>query len=129
MTNLPISVSTEKGVLKEGESTTKEITISYNVKNLYEAVGDCYITVGNNTKYYTAENLSTYGETDSIKISTAGTYYIQVYTTGGRLLYSYKVVRTEPLNAFAILAIVLGTIAVGAILFITIKLRKRQKVK
>lgn len=129
VTSVPIVVSTSKGILKEGEKTSKDVLITFNVQNLYTAVGDCYIKVGEVTKYYTSENIDTYGETDSIKIVKSGTYFVQVYTTGGKLLYSYKVVRTEPLNAFAVIAIIIGAIALAAIIFITIKIRKRQKVK
>mgnify|MGYP003399593629 CR=1 FL=1 len=80
-------------------------------------------------KHYTAATIEEYAEVDKITISAAGTYFIQVYTQSGHLLYSYKVIKAEPLNTFAILAIVLGVIALGAIIFITVKLRKRQKVK
>lgn len=129
VTSLPIDVKTSDGILREGDKTSKDIIISFNVQNLYKAAGDCYIKVGDLTKYYTSDNIANYGETDSIKIIASGTYFVQVYTTGGKLLYSFKVVRTEPLNAFAILAIVIGVIALAVIIFITIKLRKRQKVK
>ena len=47
----------------------------------------------------------------------------------GNVLYSYKVTRTEPLNVWTIIAIVLSVIVAGVIIFITIKLRKRLKVK
>ena len=129
VTSLPIKVATSDGILKEGEKTSKDVTISFNVQNLYNAVGDCYIKVGDLTKYYTAENISNYGQTDSITILASGTYFVQVYTTGGKLLYSFKVVKTEPLNAFAIIAIIIGVIALAAVIFITIKIRKRQRVK
>ncbi|MBQ8909078.1 MAG: hypothetical protein IJY90_02170 [Clostridia bacterium] len=120
----PINVS-----ISEGASTTKTIVISFNTTNLYNAVGDCYIQIGRLRKDYTAENIDSYNGTDSISISSSGTYYIQVYTQSGHLLYSYKVTKTAPLNTFAILAIVLGAIAAAVLIFITVKLRKRQKVK
>ena len=120
----PINVS-----IAEGGSTTSNILVTFNVENFYNAVGDCYIKVGSLRKDYTSENIDSYSETDSITITGSGTYYIQVYTQSGHLLYSYKVTKTEPLNTFAILAIVLGVLAAGAVIFITIKLRKRQKVK
>ena len=60
---------------------------------------------------------------------SSGGQPFQVYSMSGHLLYSYKVIKDDPLNAFAIIAIVLGVIAVGAIIGITIALRKRQKVK
>lgn len=124
VTNPPISIS-----VKEGESTTDDINITFNVKNLYDAVGDCYIKVGDLVKYYTAETLSNYAETDNINIVASGTYFVQIYTTGGDLIYSYKVVKTEPLNAFAIIAIVVGAIALVAVISITFAIRRRQKVK
>ena len=122
MAKPPINVS-----IAEGESTTSPITITFNVQNLYNAVGDCYIQVGSMRKDITEEN-ATAGN-DIITISAKGTHFIQVYTQSGRLLYSYKVTKTDPLNTFAILAIVLGVIAAVAIIIITVKLRKRQKVK
>lgn len=120
----PISVS-----LEEGGSTTDAIRISFNPQNLYKTVGDCYIQIGGARYDYTSENIETLGESTTLQITSAGTYFIQVYTQSGHLLYSYKVSKTDPLNSFAIIAIVLGVLAVAAIIFITIKLRKRQKVK
>ncbi len=122
--NPPISVS-----LPEGEKTTKDIVISFNVQNLYDTVGDCYLLIDTLRRDYTADNLSSYAENERITVLQSGTYYIQLYTASGHLLYSYKVVRTDPLNAFAIIAIVIGVIAVGVVIGITIALRKRQKVK
>ncbi|MBO5022276.1 MAG: hypothetical protein J6C53_02225 [Clostridia bacterium] len=121
---LPINVS-----INEGQSTSDDIVISFNVQNLYNAVGDCYITVAGVTKYYTSETLADYGEIDTITITGAGTHFIQVYSLSGDPLYSYKVIKTDPLNLFAILAIILGVAALGAIIGITISIRKRQKAK
>ena len=129
VTTLPINVYTSKGVLKEGASATEAINVTFNVGNLYQTAGDCYIKIGDFIRYYNSNNISSYDKTETITISNTGTHYIQVYTTGGKLLYSYKVVKTEPLNAFAIIAIILGVITVITIVAITIKLRKRQKVK
>jgi len=127
---VPITVSTADGILKQGDKTSKDIIISFNVQNLYEAVGDCYIKVGDKVvKYYTAESIKNAGKVNQITITESGTYFVQVYTTGGKLLYSYKIVKTEPLNAFAVLAIVIGVIAAAVVVFITIRLRKRQRVK
>ncbi len=123
MATPPISVS-----LPEGEKTKDQITVTLNVQNLHDAVGDCYLIVGGTTRYYNTENLSSYGTNDTVRITGNGTYYIQIYTSSGYLLYSYKVTKTEPLNAFAIIAIVLGCVAAVAIVTITILLRKRQKV-
>lgn len=124
MANPPIKVS-----LAEGEKTSGNITVTFNTRNLYNAVGDCYLIVGGTTKYYTSENIASYGEIETITLASTGTYFIQLYTSGGHLLYSYKVTKTEPLNAFAIIAIVIAVAVAGAIVFITIRLRKRQKTK
>ncbi len=124
MANPPINVS-----IAEGSSTTDNITITFNVENYYNAIGDSYIKIGSKYYYYTSETLPTLGETSTLTISDTGVYFIQIYTSSGHLLYSYKVEKTEPLNAFAIIAIIFGVIALGAIIGITVALRKRQKVK
>ncbi|MBO5395217.1 MAG: hypothetical protein J6A28_04915 [Clostridia bacterium] len=120
----PIRVS-----LDEGGATTDPIQVTFNPQTLYKAVGDCYVQIGNARYDYTSENIATFESTEMLTISASGTYFIQVYTQSGQLLYSYKVTKNEPLNSFAILAIILGALALGAVVFITIKLRKRQKVK
>jgi len=123
--SIPINISA-----KEGESTSDKIIISYNIQNLYNTVGDCYVFVGGNKYVYTSETMpSIEKDVQTISINNAGTYYVQVYTISGRLLYSYKVIKTDPLNAFAIIAIIIGVLAVGAVIGITIAIRKRQKVK
>ena len=125
MTTPPITVS-----IAEGESTNKTISITFNAYNLYDAVGDCYIQIGSSIYYVNAHTLEELGgENCRLTITQKGTYYIQVYSTSNTLLYSYKVTKTDPLNTWAIIAIVLGVLAVGVIIFITIKLRKRLKVK
>ena len=120
----PLSIS-----VAEGESTTSNITISFNTQNLYDAMGDCYIQVGSQRVEISQSTLPTLSVGYTITISETGTYYVQVYSMSGYLLYSYKVQKTAPLNAFAIIAIVLGVIAAIVIVIITIRLRKRQKVK
>ena len=120
----PLNIS-----LAEGDSTTGTITINFNVQNFYNAMGDCYIRIGQSYYYFTADRLANYNDTFSINIEDTGTYYVQVYTMSGNLLYSYKVIRSEPLNTFAIIAIIFGCVAVVAIIVITIRLRKRQRVK
>lgn len=123
-TTPPISVS-----IAEGESTSNPITVTINTQNFYNAIGDSYIVVGPNIYYINSETLPNYSEVQTFTLNAAGTWYIQVYTASGDLLYSYKVYKTEPLNAFSIIAIVIGIIVLIVIIIITIKLRKRQKVK
>ena len=117
-------------------ATWKDYTFYYvtlpegeNSQNLYDAMGDCYIQVGSQRVEISQSTLPTLSEGYTITISETGTYYVQVYSMSGYLLYSYKVQKTAPLNAFAIIAIVLGVIAAIVIVIITIRLRKRQKVK
>ena len=120
----PLNIS-----LDEGQSTTGTITITFNVQNLYNAMGDCYIRVGSSYYYFTADRLSNYGETYTITIDQTGTYFIQLYNMSNNLLFSYKVTRDEPLNTFAIMAIVIAVIVAIAIVVITILIRRKQRVK
>ncbi len=120
----PINIS-----VAEGESSTDDIVISFNVQNLYDAVGECYIQIGSSRLNINEETLASLGTSQTFTITESGTYFVQVYSTSNHLLYSYKVVKEAPLNAFAIIAIVLGVVAVAVVIGITIALRKRQKVK
>ena len=120
----PINIS-----VAEGQSTTDNITISFNVQNLYNAIGDCYFKIDNTRLDITSETIPTLGNNLVYTIDQTGTYYVQIYSMSGHLLFSYKVTKEEPLNAFAIIAIVLGVVAAGAIIGITIAIRKKQKIK
>ena len=120
----PINIS-----LEEGQSTTGTIIITFNVQNLYNAMGDCYIKIGSAYYYFTADRLANYGENYTITIDQTGTYFIQLYNMSNNLLFSYKVTRDEPLNTFAIMAIVIAVIVVIAIVVITILIRRKQRVK
>ena len=119
----PINVSAG-----EGTTTTDVIKISFNAENIYNAVGDCILSFGDTVFHINKDTIQTIG-VQSLEIRTAGTYYIQVTTESGNLLYSYKVTKKDPLNGWAIMAIVLGVILVTGITIVVIKLRKRIKVK
>lgn len=126
----PIKIS-----LAEGESTTSNIKINFNTANIYNEMGECDLRIiryDDNNNSYTYYKLSITedmtGET-STEISTSGTFYIQIISPSGNLLYSYKVVRNEPLNTAAIIAIVISAVVLLAIIIIVIKLRKRIVVK
>ena len=120
----PLNISIE-----EGASTSDAIIVTLDSQNFYNLIGDSYIIVGPNRYEINSSTLASYGETASFQITTSGTWYVQVYSASGNLLFSYKVYKTEPLNAFSIIAIVIGVIVLIVIIIITIKLRKRQSVK
>lgn len=121
--SVPIDVS-----IKEGESTTKNINVSFNAERVFEAVGQCRVFIGSEIFDVSADTLATLG-TVTRAISATGTHFITVRSISGNLLYSYKVVKTEPLNAWAIAAIVIGCVLVIVAIIIIIKVRKRIKVK
>lgn len=119
----PIEIS-----LAEGSTSTKTITVSFNAENIYNAVGDCILKFGSYEYKINADTVANIG-VQRININDAGTYFIQVTTESGNLLYSYMVVKKDPLNAWAIVAIVLGSVVAIAVVIIIIKLRKKIKVK
>ena len=120
---VPISVS-----INEGGATEGDVTVTFNAKNVYEAVGECYVVVGKDTYYVnelTTETINLIlGDNES-----NGVHYIQVFSMSGNLLFSHKVSLNEPMNAWTVIAIIAGAIAVVLIVFIIVKLRKRMGVK
>lgn len=120
---VPIIISAE-----DGATTDKSVTVSFNAKNVYSAVGECYIVVGRDT-YYVNETTEENVELILGDDESSGTYFIQVCTMSGNLLFSHKINLQEPMNAWTIIAIIAGVIAVVLVAFIIIKLRKRMGVK
>lgn len=116
--------------ISRGNSTTKPITVKFNSYHLYETIGSCYIQIGSMRYNITADTLADIGgENATITINQKGTYYVQFYTMSGKLIDSYKIIKKEPLNTWAIIAIVIGVAAVVAVVVITILLRKKLRVK
>lgn len=123
---VPISISQE-----EGKSTDKVVTVDFNAYNLYSEIGDCVIKVAYyddivlNEDYFTDESVEAY----SLKIEEAGTFYVQILSASGKLIYSYKIVKAEPLNAIAWILIVVGIAVVLGLTIMFILLRKKMKIR
>ncbi len=115
--------------IAEGESTSSPINVTFNAERIYDAVGECTITIGNNTYYITSQNASGFGVVSAPPIEQAGTHFITVRSMSGNLLFSYKVIKTDPLNGWAIAAIVIGCVVAIVAVILIIKLRKKIRVK
>lgn len=123
--NPPIVVSVEQGT-----ETKDVITVQFNVYNLYDEVGDCYIKIGNMDPIAVeGENLATMDELQKIDIKSRGDYFIQVYTKSGNLVYSYRVIKKDPLNTVTIVLICVGVAVLIALTIVFVKLRKRVKIR
>ena len=132
--NIQVGTAPVRISIAEGSSTTDPITITFNRANIYSEMGEITVRIlrssGNsNTLYYTLDITDATDQTVSTQITNSGTYYIQILSPSGNLLYSYRVVKNEPLNAATIIAIVIATLVVVAVIIIIIKLRKRIRVK
>ena len=119
----PLSVS-----LEEGQSTTGNVTVEFNRGNLYDVLGDCYIQIDGKPVYIIDE--TTVGTTDNPHvISGVGNHYIQVYTSSGKLVYSYQVRIDRPMDTMTIIIIVVACVVVVAGVLIFVLLRKKMQVR
>ena len=119
----PINVS-----LEEGQSTTGSVTVEFNRGNLYDVLGDCYIQIDGKPVYIIDE--TTVGTTDNPHvISGVGNHYIQVYTSSGKLVYSYQVRIDRPMDTMTIIIIVVACVVVVAGVLIFVLLRKKMQVR
>lgn len=119
----PINVS-----LEEGQSTTGSVTVEFNRGNLYDVLGDCYIQIDGTPVYIIDE--TTIGTTDNPHvISGVGNHYIQVYTSSGKLVYSYQVRIDRPMDTMTIIIIVVACVVVVAGVLIFVLLRKKMQVR
>ena len=131
----PIRVS-----LAEGESTTGDISITFNQENIFSELGECTFRIvrqnDNNTFSTLSNSIVTINASSAGEITKGiasgdieGTYYMQFVSPSDYLLFSYKVVKTTPMNAASIIAIVISAVVLVAVIFIIFKLRKRISVK
>ena len=124
----PIEVS-----VSEGTETSKAISVTFNSANMYQQLGECVVRIiqydGGTLYSLNINEASTSQVTTSIPSLAEGTFFVQIVSPSGNLLYSYKVVKTEPMNAATIILIIAGTILAVVIIFLIIKLRKRIAVK
>ncbi len=135
---IQVGVAPVRISVSEGKGTTKAVNIRFNQTNIFAEMGECTVRVLKyNDKgqfretYYTAAITSqTNGEsTINIKGSEEGIFYFQIVSPSGNLLYSYKIVKNEPMNPATIVIIVAACVLAIVILVIIIKLRKRISVK
>ena len=121
----PIEIS-----LDEGESTTKSIFVRFSKANVFNSVGDCIVRInGFNDLILNSDTILEGKDVVEVELKDASTYYVQLYTESGNLLYSYRVNKTEPLNAISIIIIIVGTIGLGGLITLFILLRRRMKVR
>ncbi len=121
----PIVVSVEQGT-----ETKDVITVQFNVHNLYEEVGDCYVVVGNlDPIVIEGSNLGELEALQTLSLEKAGDHYIQVFTKSGNLVYSYRVIKKDPLNTVTIILIVVGAVVLIMLIVIFVKLRKKVKIR
>lgn len=118
-----------KASINFGDSTTSPINLTLNKQQIYNKVGECKIYL-NNTEWLVI-NADTAKEnlTEVFTIEQTGVYNVRLVSNSGNTLESFMLTKVEPLNAVAIIVIVLSVIVAGVIVFIFIKLRKNMKVK
>ncbi len=123
---VPIKISVE-----EGTKTTDPISISFNAYTLYSNLGECEVKFDNNHRIkINQEYLNSLNDYNvNMQIENAGTYFVQVLTESGKVLYSYKVIKQDPLNTFSIIIIVVSVVFVVGLTVVIILLRKKMKIK
>ncbi len=122
-----------------GETSTSNIVLSYNPNYIYNQIGECYINIlvwdENSDAFYTyrtvaitSDALSSSGAA-TITMTESYSYFVQVKTMSGNVVSSFRVNKVDPLNVFAIIAIIIASVAAIVLLIVVIKLRTRMKVR
>ena len=125
--SIPIEVSS-----KNGSTTTDIISIKFNTENLLEVAGDCILNIsGYDPLVITSELLKSGDIKDvyDVQIDKKGNYYIEVTTLSGQLLYTYYVVKADPLNAVSIIIITISSIVVLSGIVVFVIMRRKMKIR
>lgn len=118
-----------------GSTTKSTINLTFNTTNVYNEFGNSLLQVvyynDNGAKIidYSYEINANSTGVQTYNITDANTYFVQLVSPSGILLYSYKVIKEDPFNAATIIAIVVSIVVVIGVIILVILLRKRIKVK
>lgn len=112
-----------------GSSSTSSFTISYNPSIIYNQVGNSYIMINDAVVATIDANSQSENYVRTYRVSSPGTYLIQVYSQSGSLISSQRITINVPLNTAAIILIVVAVAVAVGIVVIFIMLRTKMKVK
>ena len=113
-----------------GTKTSKVITLQYNGAIIYSQIGEGYILITNeeggvvSKVDITSENQN---QIEDITFSNTGTYTVGLYNKEGKLVSSYKVIKSTPLNSSAKIIIIIASAVVAALTVVFIILRRKVK--
>ncbi len=117
--------------LKPGEDTTKSFTVSLNPGIVFTQIGEAVLRVNGIEVVRIDENsTSEYIQLKfSEKVNGDGDYYITLESLSGDLITAFKVEIKEPLNASAIIIIVVVSAIVIGVIVTIIVLRTKMRIR
>ena len=116
-----------KPSIKEGESTTKTINITFNPYLIYSQIGECSI-VANDIVLYTI-NADSVNEKTTINLPEANKTYTVQLKSNDNVEMSFAVTKKEPLSTVSIIVICIASVILAAAIFLFLRLRIKMKVK
>ena len=108
-----------------GTGTTKQITITYNPKIIYDQIGVGYIAISGMPSI--SINADSPNEITTLTLTQNREYWIQICSADNKLINSYKVTKNEPLNTTSIIIIVVSSVVVVALIVVFIVIRRHLK--
>jgi hypothetical protein len=115
--------------LKEGESTTKTISLQLNLYQIYSNIGECVVKINGNNYIVINEQTASQNSISTYSLTTNQRYNVTLETNSGNTLSSFVVTKVEPLNTIAIIVIVIVSIAVAGLTITFILLRKKMRIR
>ena len=114
-----------------GKETNKGFEITFNPGIIYEQVGDSFLYINDTLICAINENsvLEQLQHSISQKVDGAGDYYVKLVGSSGSVITSFKVVVKEPLNAWAIIIIVVVSAIVLGVTITILVLRNKMRIR
>lgn len=110
-----------------GTETTNVIVLSYNPHTIFQTMGEGRIVINGVTVHTINEESE--NTIVNYNITQRNEYWIQILTDDGNILASYKLIKNDPLNTNAKIAIVISSITAVSLTVIFIMLRRRRRFK
>jgi hypothetical protein len=121
-----------------GETTTGDVIIRFNSSFIYYQIGRSTIQVqiyNPDTRQFTVirsveiDENSAVDAISEIVLNQTNDYFIQLVTSSGNVVTSFRVNRAEPLNTLALIVIIAVSITVVVLTILFIKMRTRMRIR
>ena len=108
-----------------GTETTNVIVLSFNPFTIFQTIGEGRVVI--NGEVINNINAESQNEVMTISLYIKNEYWVEILTDEGKVVASYKLIKNDPLNTNAKIAIIISSVAVVSLAVVFFVLRRKRR--